>query len=85
MSPSCIACEMISAMLWNLTCFEVSKQLNGIVFFLLVGKDFTIISVMTVVREKSRLVPLNPTQDGARGAKSPLYHIFHCNFYIRMT
>ena len=60
MSPSCIACEMISAMLSNLvlassliTCFSC--------FTVKVLEDFR---VMTVARQRSKLVPLKAMPTG---------------------
>ena len=54
-SPSCIACEMILAMLCNLLCASSLMASCFSCFTVKVLKDFR---VMTVARERSRLVSL---------------------------
>ena len=61
MTPSCIACEMILAMLSNL--LWVSSSMESFFYFLMVKvlKDFCVIAV---ARERSTLVPLKAMPTG---------------------
>ena len=61
MSPSCIACEIILAMLSNLLWASSLMASCFSCFTVKVLKDFR---VMTVARERSRLVPLKAMPTG---------------------
>ena len=61
MSPSCIACEIILAMLSNLLWASSLMASCFSCFTVKVLKDFR---VMTIARERSRLVPLKATPTG---------------------